>query len=232
MGARPRRRLVASLLRNKGDLADPPFPQPVAPQPVGGQQLIQGAAPDLSGDVRPVGGKRVVNESATARCELLKSACQRTTSPARSRPATISSKGVSQTVSASGIRSRSAAVRGRPSSSVNANRPPAGSAPDTSPSSVSLSANASMVSSSSTTSNGPGGIGGIRDTSKRHGRSPARSRAMSMALALESTPRYAATQLASDEPSRARRCRSTGRVPRLRGQCRPDPPEPGSPRRS
>ncbi len=92
-------------------------------------------------------------------------------------------------MSASGITCRSASVSGWPSSTVNANRPPTGSADEISRSSVSLSAKASIVSSSSTTSNGPGGTGGTRPTSKRHGRPAARSRAMAIALALESTPR-------------------------------------------
>ena len=114
-----------------------------------------------------------------ARWERLQSSCQRTTSPARSRYASISASGVSQTVSASGILSRSAAVSGGPSSIVKANRPPVGSALEISWSSVPLSGKASIVSSRSTTSNGPGGIGGMRETSKRQGgrrRAPVRCR--------------------------------------------------------
>jgi hypothetical protein len=130
-----------------------------------------------------------INESATPRWDRLQSSCQRTTSPARSKPLSISCSGVSQTVSASGIFSRSASVRGRPSSTVKANRPPVLSAREISPSSGSFSGKASMVSNRSTTSNGPAGIGGIRQISKRQGRSPVRSRAMSRALELKSTPR-------------------------------------------
>ena len=110
-------------------------------------------------------------------------------SPTRSKRVSISCSGVSQTVSASGMLSRSASVSGRPSSMVKANRPPGLSAPDISSSSVSFSGKASMVSNRSTTSNGPGGDGGIRETSKRQGRSPELSRAMPMALELKSTPR-------------------------------------------
>ena len=53
------------------------------------------------------------------------------------------------------MRARSGPVSGRPSSSVNANRPPAASAPEIPSSSGRLSANASIVSSRSTTSNVP-----------------------------------------------------------------------------
>ena len=126
---------------------------------------------------------------ATERCARLWSSCHVTTSPARFRDAAISSRGVSQTVSASGIAARSAAVSGGPSSSVKAKRPPGRSAAVISRTSASLSSKASIVSSSSTTSNGPAGRGGIRAIAKRQGRSPARSRAMATALALASTPR-------------------------------------------
>lgn len=47
------------LLRNESDLADPSFPQPVAPEPVGGQQLLQWPATDLRGNVSGIGGERV-----------------------------------------------------------------------------------------------------------------------------------------------------------------------------
>ena len=50
---------TACLLRNERDLADPSFPQPVAPEPVGGQELLEGLASDLRGNVRGIGGKRV-----------------------------------------------------------------------------------------------------------------------------------------------------------------------------
>jgi hypothetical protein len=92
-------------------------------------------------------------------------------------------------VSAPGIAARSAAVSGDPSSSVKANRPPGRSAAAISRTSASLSSNASIVSSRSTTSKGPAGRGGTRVTAKRQGRSPARSRAIATALALASTPR-------------------------------------------
>jgi hypothetical protein len=95
----------------------------------------------------------------------------------------------SQTVSASGICRRSASSSGLPSSRVNAKRPPNGRADAIPCNSGSLSSNASIVSSSMTTSNGPSGTGGTRLTSKRQGRPAARSRAISIALALESTPR-------------------------------------------
>ena len=118
------------LLRNESELADPSFPQPVAPEPVGGQQLLQCPGPDLRGDVRASAANASINESATARWDRLQSSCQRTTSPTRSRQVSISCSGVSQTVSASGMLSRSASVRGRPSSMVKANRPPVVSARD------------------------------------------------------------------------------------------------------
>jgi len=124
------------------------------------------------------------SETAVAWWERLQSDCQRTTIPAPSSSAPISSSGVSQTVSASGMRARSGPVSGRPSSSVNANRPPAASAPEIPSSSARLSANASIVSSRSTTSNVPRGSGGTLATSKRQGRPRARARAMSIALAL------------------------------------------------
>ena len=63
------------------------------------------------------------------------------------------------------------------------------SAVEIAPTSASLSRNASIVSSRSTTSNVPGGSGGTSATSNRHASSMARSRAISTALALESTPR-------------------------------------------
>ena len=130
-----------------------------------------------------------VSACACRRCARLWSSRHVRTSPARSRDAAISSSGVSQTVSASGIASRSSAVSGCPSSSVKANRPPGRSAAAISPISASLSSKASIVSSRSTTSNGPAGRGGISATAKLQGRSPACSRAMATALALASTPR-------------------------------------------
>ena len=92
-------------------------------------------------------------------------------------------------MSASGIAARSAAVSGGPSSSVKAKRPPGRSAAAISRTSASLSAKASIVSSRSTTSNEPAGSGGTCAIAKRHGGSPARSRASATALALASTPR-------------------------------------------
>src|SRR5689334_11858754 len=130
-----------------------------------------------------------ISASATSRWDALQSSSQRTASPVCSRRSSISSRGVSQTVSASGICARSGAVRGRPSSMVKAKRPPVASAPDMPWSSGFLSRKASMVSSRSTTSNGPLGTGGTSMTSKRQGRSRALARAMSIALALRSTPR-------------------------------------------
>ena len=92
-------------------------------------------------------------------------------------------------MSASGIAARSAALKGAPSSSVNAKRPPGASAAATARTSAPLSANASIVSSSSTTSKLPGGSGGTAATANRHGNPSARERAIATALALASTPR-------------------------------------------
>ena len=141
-----------------------------------------------------------ISESATARWDRLQSSCQRTTKPTRSRQASISYRGVSQTVSASGIFARSASTRGRPSSRVKANRPPATSALDISRSRVSLSGNASIVSNRSTTSNGPAGIGGIRGDLE-----VARKIARTLTCDLDGAgaevhPQIRATQLLSDEP--------------------------------
>ena len=83
----------------------------------------------------------------SARCARLQSSCQRTTRPLRASSSRISSSGVSQTVSASGMTARSGSVRGEPSSSVKAKRPPTGSARETPSTNVSLSGNASIVSS-------------------------------------------------------------------------------------
>ena len=44
-----------ALLRDERDLADPSFPQPDAPEPVGGHKLLERPAPDLVGDGRGVG---------------------------------------------------------------------------------------------------------------------------------------------------------------------------------
>jgi hypothetical protein len=145
------------------------------------QQLINGAAAEASAQI---------SESTITRWDRLHSSCQRTCSPTRSKQESMSDRGMSHTVSASGMLPSSAAVSGWPSSRVKANRPPTDSAEEISRSSVSLSGKASIVSSSSTTSKGPAGTGGIEETSKRQGRSAARSRAISMALALESTPKY------------------------------------------
>jgi demethylmenaquinone methyltransferase/2-methoxy-6-polyprenyl-1,4-benzoquinol methylase len=57
--SRSGRARTAGLLRDESELADPSLPEPVAPVPVGGQQLVQCRAPDLSGDVRGIGGKCV-----------------------------------------------------------------------------------------------------------------------------------------------------------------------------
>ena len=70
-------------------------------------------------------------------------------------------------VSASGMLARSASVSGWPSSRVKAKRPPTFRTVDISLIRVSLSRKASMVSSRSTTSYGPGGTGGIDERSKR-----------------------------------------------------------------
>ena len=50
---------VVSPLRHERDLANAPRRKPLAPQPVGGQQLVQRAASDPRSDVRRVGGERV-----------------------------------------------------------------------------------------------------------------------------------------------------------------------------
>ena len=128
---------------------------------------------------------------AVARCSRLWSSCHVTTSPARSTDAASSSSGVSQTVSASGIAARSADVSGGPSSRVKATRPPGGSAAAISRTSRSLSSKASIVSSRSTTSNEPPGSAGMCAVANRQGSPFARSRAISTALSLASTPRYA-----------------------------------------
>src|SRR3954451_1810673 len=47
-----------SLLRDECHLADPSFSQPVAPEPVRGQQLVQCLISDLRGDAGGVGGER------------------------------------------------------------------------------------------------------------------------------------------------------------------------------
>ncbi len=126
---------------------------------------------------------------AVARCARLWSSCHVTTSPARASDVASSSSGVSQTVSGSGIAARSACVSGGPSSSVKAKRPPGASAAAIARTSASRSSTASIASSRSTTSNEPEGSGGACAIAKRHGRSPACSRAMATALALKSTPR-------------------------------------------
>ena len=59
-----------------------------------------------------------------------------------------------------------------------------------------------MVSSRSTTSNGPGGTGGIRETSKRQGRSPSALARDVDGAGAEVHPQIGATQLPSDEPPR------------------------------
>jgi hypothetical protein len=154
---------------------------------VRGHELLQRPAPDLAGDGRGVGGVGVEQRirDGTVRLAAVLLPADEQPGPAQAG----SSSGMSQTVSASGMRSRSPSVRGTPSSTVKANCPPGASAREISRSSASFSGNARMVSSRSTTSNGPAGTGGIRETSKRQSRSRARSRAMPMALELESTPR-------------------------------------------
>jgi hypothetical protein len=47
------------LLGDESDLPNPSFLQPVAPEPVGGQQLLECPAPDLLGDGRGIGGESV-----------------------------------------------------------------------------------------------------------------------------------------------------------------------------
>src|SRR6476620_4437108 len=47
------------LLRNESELADPSFPQPVAPKPVRGEQLLESPGADLPGNVGSIGGERV-----------------------------------------------------------------------------------------------------------------------------------------------------------------------------
>ena len=124
---RRNRRWVASggeLLGHERELADAARPQPAAPQPVGGQQVVQRPAPICAAIAVASAANASISDSATARCDRLQSSCQRTTNPARCSSRCISSSGVSQTVSASGMRARSAADRGMPSSSVKANRPP------------------------------------------------------------------------------------------------------------
>jgi ubiquinone/menaquinone biosynthesis C-methylase UbiE len=56
---RGRRRGSAALLGDQGDLAHAFGRQPIGPQPVGAQQLLQGPLPDLRGDVGGIGGERL-----------------------------------------------------------------------------------------------------------------------------------------------------------------------------
>ena len=124
---------------------------------------------------------------AVEACARLWSSCHVSASPARSRIATSSSSGVSQTVSASGIAARSAVVSGAPSSSVKAKRPPGRSARGDPAHQRVLLLEGEHGLEQQHDVDGAGRE--RRDLSDRETEVAARARAMATALALESTPR-------------------------------------------
>ena len=80
-------------LRHEGKLAHPSFAQPVTPQPMSRQELLQRPVAHLAAMSAACAANAVLSASAMARCDRLRSSCQRTTSPTRSRHSRISSAG-------------------------------------------------------------------------------------------------------------------------------------------
>ena len=106
---------VVRALRHHRELADAPRVQPLDPQPVGGEQVVQRALADLRR--RCPRRRRRTRPPAPAPSRGARGCgppVQTRASPARSSEAASSSSGVSQTVSASGIAARSAGVSGCP----------------------------------------------------------------------------------------------------------------------
>ena len=117
-------------LGNESDLANPARPQPLAPEPVGDQQTPRARGvrsarqcPSASAD------NALVNGSAIARCERLKSSRQRTASPAplQGREHLLGAARATPYRRQASL-SRSTSERGRPSSTVKAYCPPVVSA--------------------------------------------------------------------------------------------------------
>ena len=194
-------RATVGLDRDDRELADPARRHPVAPEPMRRQQVVECAVAELaprSRTARP--GRRRSGRRRPAGA----SGC----TPGSSRPPVrhwTAGRPARSAVSARPCPRRASPLfclgEGWPSSTVKANRPPARRAAETSRSSGSLSRNASMVSSSRTTSNGPLGTGGTRrPRTDRRVRRPARSLASSIGAGIQVDAEVAATELRRDEP--------------------------------
>ena len=152
--------------------------EPFAPEPVRAQQLVGGPISDQCGDGSLVAGVL----SRGARRDVLHPPDPQTGPVQARRQARPVDQPDRVRVRHVG---RGAGVSGSPTSTVNAKRPAGANPAATASNSVTLSAKASMVSSSSTTSKRPDGSGGTVATSKRQQRFPVRSRARAMARGLE-----------------------------------------------
>ncbi len=192
------------LLRNERDLADPARSQPLAPEPVGGQQLLQ--RPAVRSARRCPRHRRQTRRSANPPWRG-GTDCSRPASGRPARPApgqlSISSSGVSHTVSASGM-PRSLGVGERQALFDGEGEPSAGrQRPAISPEAARpCPRKASIVSSRSTTSNGPGGMrGDPRDLEATGKVARALPGDVDGAGAVVH-PQIGAAQLPGDEPSR------------------------------